>query len=489
MQVCLASKRSDVWYLDSGCSRHMTGNVSMFLQVRKYNGGYVTFGDNAKGKIVGVGKIGKSLSTSIDDVYLVDGLKHNLLSISQLCDKGYNVVFERSKCIIHEKNNNQILFTAQRCDNIYSVTLDDLNDQDVKCFTSFENEKWLWHRRLGHASMYQISKLIKKDLVRGIPKIKFDKDIVCDACQKGKQTRTSFKPKDAVSTTRPLELLHLDLFGPTKTQSLGGKRYGMVIVDDFSRYGWVLFLAHKDEAFNLFEKFCKKTQNEKGTTIVSIRSDHGKEFENQYFESFCDENGISHNFSCPRTPQQNGVVERRNRSLQEMARAMICENDLPKYFWAEAVNTACYVLNRTLIRKSLKKTPYELWNGIKPTLHYFHVFGCKCFILNTKDNLGKFDAKTHDGIFLGYSSTSKAYRVFNKITRIVEETIHVTFCETNGEQKIAVDDDADLQHKEKTAAELVSSNSEGNNESPAISPAAEGDFSLTEPEFSTEPDE
>ena len=144
MQVCLSSnKKNEVWYLDNGFSRHMAGNAFMFLQIRKYNRGYVTFRDNAKGKIIGVGKIGKNLSISIDDVYLVDGLKHNLLSISQLCDKGYNIVFEHSKCIIHEKNNNKILFTAQRCDKIYSFTLDDLNDQDVKCFILVENEKWL----------------------------------------------------------------------------------------------------------------------------------------------------------------------------------------------------------------------------------------------------------------------------------------------------------------------------------------------------------
>ena len=120
--------------------------------------------------------------------------------------------------------------------------------------------------------------------------------------------------------------------------------------------------------------------------------------------------------SHPRTPQQNAVMERTNRSLQDMARAMICRNNLSKLFWAEALNTASYVLNRTLItliRKSLKKTPYELWGGVKPTPHYFHIFGCKCFILNPKDNLGKFDAKTHDGIFLGYSSSSKAYKVLN----------------------------------------------------------------------------
>ena len=140
-EICLASnKRNEVWYLDSGCSRHITENASIFLQIRKYNGGYVTFGDNARGKTIRVCKIGKNLSTSIDNVYLDDGLKHNLLSISQLYDKGYNVMFEHSKCIIYENDNDKILFTAQRCDTIYSVKLDDLNDQDVKCFTVVENE-------------------------------------------------------------------------------------------------------------------------------------------------------------------------------------------------------------------------------------------------------------------------------------------------------------------------------------------------------------
>ena len=126
-----------------------------------------------------------------------------------------------------------------------------------------------------------------------------------------------------------------------------------------------MFLAHKDEAFNPFLKFYKKVSNQKGFSIIAIRSDHGTEFENQFFENFCTEHGIDHNFSAPRTPQQNGVVERKNRTLEEMARTMLCEGNLPKYFWAEAVNTACYILNRVLIRPILKKTPYELWNERK----------------------------------------------------------------------------------------------------------------------------
>ena len=174
-----------------------------------------------------------------------------------------------------------------------------------------------------------------------------------------------------------------------------------MIVDDFSRYTWVLFLANKDDALDAFKVLHKKLQNEKGHGIVCIRSDHGGEFENHVFEIFCNNLGIEHQFSSPRTPQQNGVVERKNRSIQEIARTMLNENALPKYVWAEAVNTACYVLNRVLVRPHLNKTPYELWKDRKPNIGYFKVFGCKCFILNTKDSLSKFDSKSNVDIFLG----------------------------------------------------------------------------------------
>ena len=178
----------------------------------------------------------------------------------------------------------------------------------------------------------------------------------------------------------------MDLFGLTRTTSLGERKYGLVIVDDYSRFTWIIFLAHKDETFELFQKFAKKVSTEKNSNIISIRSDHGTEFKNSLFEKFCSKHGINHNFSAPRTPQQNGIVERKNRTLEEMARTMLYENNLPKYFWAEAVNITCYILNRALIRPILKKTPYELWHGRKPNIGYFHVFGCKCFIHNNDKN-------------------------------------------------------------------------------------------------------
>ncbi|KAH9669926.1 hypothetical protein KPL70_021986 [Citrus sinensis] len=212
-------------------------------------------------------------------------------------------------------------------------------------------------------------------------------------------------------------------------------------------------IANKDDAIDAFKVLCKKLQNEKGHGIVCIRSDHGGEFENHAFEIFCNNLGIGHKFSSPRTPQQNGVVERKNRSIQEMARTMLNENALPKYFWAKAVNIACYVLNRVLIRPNLNKTPYELWKDRKPNIGYFKVFGCKCFVLNTKDNLGKFDPKSDVGIFLGYSNSSKTYRVYNKRTLIVEESMHVTFDESNpsSTEKVVVDANAEEEQQEEAS--------------------------------------
>ncbi|WRX16394.1 Integrase [Theobroma cacao] len=210
-------------------------------------------------------------------------------------------------------------------------------------------------------------------------------------------------------------------------------------------YTWVYFFAHKNDALQSFLSYCKKVENEKGLAIVSIRSDHGGEFENDEFEKFCNEKGLDHNFSAPRTPKQNGVVERKNRTLKEMARTMLCENNLPKYLWAEVVNTTTYILNRVSIPLN-SKTPYELYKGRKPNIFHLKSFGCKCFVLNNgKQPLGKFDAKSDEAIFLGYTLNSKAYRVFNKRTLIIEESIHVVFDESNALQKEVHDDD-DCRH-------------------------------------------
>ena len=310
MQVSLRKK----WYIDSGCSKHMTGDASNFTYISPKKSGHVTYGDNNKGRILGVGKIGTNSSNSIENVLLVEGLKHSLLSVSQLCDKGYLVSFDSQKCLIEHKHDINIKHVGHRVNNVYMIDLS-IKQENNHCFLSKDDDPWLWHKRIAHINMDHLNKLISKDLVVGLPKLKFEKDKLCDACQKGKQTRVSFKPKNAVSTTQPLQLLHMDLFGPSRTMSFGGNYYALVIVDDFSRYTWTLFITHKSDSFQAFRKLAKVIQNKKNLKIASIRSDHGGEFENKDFELFCDEHGIEHNFSAPRTPQQNGVVERKNRSM------------------------------------------------------------------------------------------------------------------------------------------------------------------------------
>ncbi|KAK8674770.1 hypothetical protein V6N13_032873 [Hibiscus sabdariffa] len=222
---CYKAKASSAnsWYLDSGCSRHMTGDKSRFLEFKSKSGGVVTFGDNSKGNIEGIGSIGNHSSILIDDVLYVNGLKHNLLSISQLCDKGFNVFFESNGCKIINIETNQVVLVGHRIGNIYMVHLDDIFVSNACFVASNEHDAWLWHRKLGHASMSVLEKLISKNLVRGLPKIKFSNDKICDACAKGKQHRTSFKSINDVSTSRVMQLIHMDLFGPIRTISLGGK--------------------------------------------------------------------------------------------------------------------------------------------------------------------------------------------------------------------------------------------------------------------------
>jgi len=222
------------------------------------------------------------------------------------------------------------------------------------------------------------------------------------------------------------------LFGPLRTISLGGNYYALVIVDDFSRYTWTLFLESKSDVFSAFKKLARRLQNTKNSSIGSIRSDHGGEFQNEKFNKFCEKMGILHNFSAPRTPQQNEVVERKNKSLEELARTMLSESSLPKYFFADAISTSCYVMNRVLIRPIIKKTPYEIFNGRKPKISHLKVFGCNYFVLNNgKENMGKFDEKYDNDIFICYSSNSHAYRVYNKRLMIVEESFHVVFDEVD----------------------------------------------------------
>jgi transposase InsO family protein len=234
---------------------------------------------------------------------------------------------------------------------------------------------WLWHRRLAHVGMKNLHKLLKGDHVIGVTNVVFEKDRLCGACQAGKQVGSSHPTKNIMTTSRLLELLHMDFFGPIAYISIGGNKYGLVIIDDYTRFTWVFFLHDKSETQGVLKKFLRRAQNEFNLRIKKIRRDNGSEFKNTQVDDFLDEKGIKHEFSAPYAPQQNGVAERKNRTLIEMARTMLDEYKTSDRFWAEAVNTACHAINRLYLHRLLKKTPYELLTGNKPNVSYFRVFG------------------------------------------------------------------------------------------------------------------
>jgi hypothetical protein len=242
-----------------------------------------------------------------------------------------------------------------------------------------------------------------------------------------------------MTTDRPLELLHMDLFDPITYISIGGSKYCLVIVDDYSRFTWVFFLQEKSQTQGTLKGFLRQAQNEFGLRIKKIRSDNGTEFKNSQIEGFLEEEGIKHEFSSPYTPQQNGVVERKNRTLLDMARTMLDEYKTSDRFWAEAINTACYSINWLYLHRILQKTSYELLTGKKPNVSYFRVFGSKCFILIKRGRKSKFAPKVVEGFLLGYDSNTRAYRVFNKSTGLVEVFCDIVFDETNGSQVEKVD--------------------------------------------------
>ncbi|GJS70323.1 putative ribonuclease H-like domain-containing protein [Tanacetum coccineum] len=264
---------------------------------------------------------------------------------------------------------------------------------------------------------------------KSVPTKRFENDQTCVACLKGKQHRASCKSKVLNPITKPLFMLHMDLFGPTFVSSLMHKKYCLVVTDDYSRFTWVFFLTTKDETSEILKRFIKEIENLVDKKVKIIRSDNGTEFKNKVMDDFCREKGIKREYSVARTPQQNGVAERRNRTLIEAARTMLADSKLPTTFWAEAVSTACYVQNRVLVVKPHNKTPYELFRGFKPALSFMRPFGCHVTILNTLDSLGKFDGKSDEGFFVGYSLSSKAFRVYNTRTKRVEENLHIGFLE------------------------------------------------------------
>ncbi|GJU94051.1 retrovirus-related pol polyprotein from transposon TNT 1-94 [Tanacetum coccineum] len=391
-----------LFIVDSGCTKHMTGNLKLLCNFVEKFLGTVRFGNDQFAPILGYGDLIQG-NVTIKRVYYVEGLNHNLFSVGQFCDADLEVAFRKSTCFVRDLQGNDLL-TGSRGSDLYTISLQETTSSTPICFMAKASptQAWLWHRRLSHLNFDYITLLSKKEVVNGLPKLKYVKDQLCSSCEMSKAKRSSFKTKAVPSSKGRLNLLHMDLCGPMRVASINGKKYILVIVDDYSRYTWTLFLRSKDET----PEFLKKGLH-------------------AYFK----EEGIEHQTSTPRTPEQNGVVERQNRTLVEAARTMLSASKLPLSFWAEAVATACYTQNRSIIISTHGKTAYHIINDRKPSIKHLHIFGCICYITRDGENLDKMKEKGDPCVMVGYSTQSKGYRVYNKRTRLIVESIHIKFDE------------------------------------------------------------
>nr|GFB11004.1 hypothetical protein [Tanacetum cinerariifolium] len=298
------------------------------------------------------------------------------------------VAFRQHTCFIRNLDGVDLL-TGSRGNNRYTLSIQDMMASSPICLLSkaSKTKSWLWHRRLSHLNFGAINHLARQGLVRGLPKLKFEKDHLCSACAMGKSTRKACKPKSKDTNQEKLYLLHMDLCGTMRVESVNGKKYILVIVDDYSRFTWVKFLRSKDETPDFIIKFLKMIQVRLKVPVRRIRTNNGTKFVNQTLREYYEEAGISHETSVARSPHQNGVVERRNRTLIKSARTMLIYAQAPLFLWAEAMATACFTQNHSIIHLRHGKTPYELLYSKLPDLSFFHVFGALCYLTTDSENL------------------------------------------------------------------------------------------------------
>nr|GEZ57954.1 integrase, catalytic region, zinc finger, CCHC-type, peptidase aspartic, catalytic [Tanacetum cinerariifolium] len=355
-----------LWCIDSGCSKHMTENLKLLINFVWKFMGTVRFGNYHVATILGFGDLQWG-NILITRVYFVEGLGHNLFSVGQLCDSDLEVAFRRNACFIRNLEGVNLL-KGGHSTNLYTINLHEMASASPICLIAraSSTKSWLWHQRLSHLNFDTINDLPRNDLVSGLPNFKYNKEHLCPSCEQGKNKRASHPPKPIPNSRQRLYLLRMDLCGPMRIASINGKWYVLVIVDDYSRYKLVHFLRSKDEA--------------------------------------------------PET-------------LVEAARTMLIFSRAPLFLWAEAIATACFTQNRSIIHLRLNKTPYELINDRKPDISFLYVFGAHCYPKNDRENIRKLGVKGDIGFFIGYSADSCAYRIFNRRTTKIMETMNVLFNE------------------------------------------------------------
>nr|GEX27106.1 retrovirus-related Pol polyprotein from transposon TNT 1-94 [Tanacetum cinerariifolium] len=348
-----------LFIVDSGCTKHMTCNLKLLCNFVEKFLGIVRFGNHQFAPILSYGDLVQG-NVTINRVYYVKGFNYNLFSVGQFCDADLEVAFRISTCFVRDLQGNNLL-VDNRGSDLYIISLQESTSSTPLCLIAkaTPTQAWLWHRRLSHLNFDYINLLSKKDIVIGLPKLMYVKDHLCSPCELSKAKRSSFKSKAVPSLKGRLNLLHMDLCGLMQVASINGKKYIL----------------------------------KSSAPVITIRTDRGIEFLKKTLNPFFKEEGIEHQTSTARTPEQNGVVKRRNRTLVEAARTMLSASQLPLFVWAEAIATACYTQKRSIIILTHDKTPYHIINDRKPSIKHLHIFGCICYINRDGENLDKIKEK------------------------------------------------------------------------------------------------
>jgi transposase InsO family protein len=432
-------KNKNEWYIDSGATSHMTPHRELLLENLNQGGDQVTSADGTKLPVSAKGETKVTFndgSICVKNAMHVPNLAVNLLSISKITAQGNTVVFEKDYCKIFNAANECVV-KCEQSDGVYKLKAD-----TEKCFVANKKTSALtWHRRLGHVN-YATMKKMRDGAVDGVDFYDDETSVKnCETCMKGKMAKSMFKASES-KTNEVLDLIHSDLMGQMETASFGRAKYVLTFIDDFSRKTFVYFLRTKDETFELFQQFKGLVEKQTGKQIKRIRTDNGGEYISDGFEKFCKRNGILHEKTTPYTPEQNGTAERMNRTLVEKAKCLLFENDMDKRFWAEAINMATYLVNRTPcthLKNSEMKTPEEVFTNKKSDLSDLKLFGSKIMVMTPKQRRRKWDANAVEMIFVGYECGVKGYRCFDTKTNKITMSRNVRFLEDTNAKKISLD--------------------------------------------------
>ena len=399
------------WVLDTGATRHICSSKEMFKEYEKVSEGECVFmGNSSTVSVLGKGKVFLKLTSgktiALQNVLHVPDIRRNLISGALLNKAGIKLTFESDKLVLTRNGD----FVGKGFCNGGLFVLDVVSDNKTPTASVYIAESVsLWHSRLGHVNVASVKRLKQLSLIPDFSNTSFDK---CEVCVEAKHPKKAFN-KSVSRTSSLLELVHSDLGDFKNSMSRGGKHYYITFVDDFSRFTKVYLLSTKDEAEEKFLIYKAEVENQLNLKIKRLRSDRGGEYDSNPLKKFCETNGIIHETTAPYTPEQNGIAERKNRTLKDMMNAMLISSGMPTNMWGEAILSACYVLNR-VPHKKLDKTPFELWRGFKPNLSYLKVWGCLGKIGLPDFQRSKIGPKTVDGIFIGYASNSAAYRLILK---------------------------------------------------------------------------